>query len=354
MERIYIDPYKIDAVLVEKAASQLRQGGIVVLPTETVYGLAGRVDKKDVVERLYKIKQRDKDRPFAYAVSDVQKVIDHYFGPLSPFGYRLIEEFWPGPLTLIYYSPRDEKIGIRVPDHRVAQAIIKNLDVPVYLPSANPSGEKEAVSAKEAEDFFGDQVDLIVDGGKCYYGRASTVVDLTYHPFEILREGTLPVREIISVFIKKRILFVCTGNTCRSPMAQFLLWKHILENKSNLKNRYEILSRGIAAGDGYPLSSYAAKILQEKEGLEVEEFSSKRLDREIVRSSDLIFTMEDKQSEYILDLEPTAEGRVFGLKKFLPPKLEKDIDDPMGKGFDVYEKGYYLLKEAVSELKEWL
>ena len=139
MERIYIDPYKIDAVLVEKAASQLRQGGIVVLPTETVYGLAGRVDKKDVVERLYKIKQRDKDRPFAYAVSDVQKVIDHYFGPLSPFGYRLIEEFWPGPLTLIYYSPRDEKIGIRVPDHRVAQAIIKNLDVPVYLPSANPS-----------------------------------------------------------------------------------------------------------------------------------------------------------------------------------------------------------------------
>jgi L-threonylcarbamoyladenylate synthase len=251
MKKIFIDPKNLDYSLLKEVAQTIQQGGIVALPTETVYGLAVCADKKEAVEKLYMIKKRPKEKPFTYVVDEPKKAMNEYFSIMPPFAYRLIEKYWPGPLTLVYYSQwEDKKIGLRVPSHIIAQCVLKETKCKVYLPSANISGEKEALSSKEVEEIFNGEVDLIVEGLNPLYQQPSTVLDLTYHPFKILREGVVSEREIINVFIKKRITFVCTGNTCRSPMAEFLLKKYLKEKKPYLENRYEIISRGVVYFEG--------------------------------------------------------------------------------------------------------
>ena len=354
MKKIFINPKDIDHSLIKQAVEIIQKGGIVALPTETVYGLGVCAGKRSAVDKLYALKKRPKEKPLSFALGSISKAIKDYFDTLPPFGYRLIEKFWPGPLTIIYHTPDDKRIGVRVPSHIITNEILNELDDAVYLPSANISGQKEAMSALEVEDNFGSQLDLIVDGGKCAYSQPSTVVDLTSRPFKVVRQGVVPERDIVRIFIRKRILFVCTGNSCRSPMAQFLLHKYLKEVRPYFDDRYEIISRGISAPEGLKASSSVVNILKDEEGLDASEFYAQRLDKLTVLSSDLIFCMEDTQLKYILELEPKAEGRVFNLKKFLPSEAENDIPDPVGRNLAVYREVYSLIKEAVLELKDWL
>ena len=354
MKKIFIDPKDIDRSLVKQAVDIIRKGGIVALPTETVYGLGVCAGKRSAVDKVYALKKRPKDKPFSLALGSINKAIRDYFDTLPPFGYRLIEKFWPGPLTIVYYAPDDKRIGVRIPSNAITNEILNELGDAVYLPSANISGQKEAMSAPEVESTFGSQLDLIVDGGKCAYSKPSTIIDLTSSPFKVLREGVVLERDIVRTFIRKRILFVCTGNSCRSPMAQFILHKYLKEVRPYFDDRYEIISRGISAPEGLKASSSVVNILKEDEGLDASKFFAQRLDRFTILSSDLIFCMEDSQVKYVLELEPKAEGRVFNLKKFLSAEAEKDIPDPVGRNLAVYREVYLLIKEAILELKDWL
>ncbi|MCK4912900.1 MAG: threonylcarbamoyl-AMP synthase [Candidatus Omnitrophica bacterium] len=354
MKKIFIDPKDINHSLVKQAVEIIQKGGIVALPTETVYGLGVCAGKKNAVSKLYALKKRPKDKPLSLALGSIDKAIKDYFDTLPPFGYRLMEKFWPGPLTIIYYTSDDEKIGIRIPDNVITNEILSELDDAVYLPSANISGKKEAVSALEVENSFGSQLDLIVDGGECTYSQPSTVLDLTCQPFKVLREGVVIERDIVKTFVRKRILFVCTGNSCRSPMAEFLLCKYLKEVRPYFDDRYEVISRGISAPEGLKASTSVVSILKEEEDLDASEFYAQRLDKFAILSSDLIFCMEDIQSKYILEIEPKAEGRVFNLKKFISSVPDEDIPDPVGKNLAAYREVYSLIKEAILELKDWL
>lgn len=354
MRIINVSHGRIDNSIVNEVTDAILKGGIVALPTETVYGLAVDPSLEESLLRLYAIKQRPANLPLSIAVADASTAVNEYFAVLLPFGYRLIEQFWPGPLTVIYFDKSENKIGIRVPSDPIAREILLKLNKGVYLTSANISGSKEAVSGSEVAAAFNGNLDLIIDSGNTLYQKSSTVVDLTVYPFSIVREGVIFEREIVNVFIKKRILFVCTGNSCRSPMAQFLLEKYLSDAKPYLQGRHEIISRGIVTLDGLPASPNAINILKEKEGLDISGFASKKIDRQIILSSDLIFTMEDAHADYILNFEPTTEGRVFSLRKFLPPELEKDIPDPIGRDISAYEEVYSLIKKAIIELTAWL
>ena len=195
---------------------------------------------------------------------------------------------------------------------------------------------------------------MILDSGPCKYGKASTVIDLTFYPFKLLREGAISETKIIATFTRKRILFVCTGNTCRSPMAQFLTQIYINKLTPYAAQRYEVISRGIAAYPGGQASSGVLQVIREKEDVEIKGFVSQRLSHEDLLSSDMIFVMEDGQYDRIIKMEPTVDGRLFHLKKFLPADLEKDIDDPIGHGLDAYRELYAVMQQAVSELTHWL
>lgn len=356
MQKIVIDPKSIDSSLIKRCVETLLEGGIVAIPTETVYGLAGCAHNDTAIEKLYKIKKRPKNKPFTYALASQAKAKKQYFSTLPPFGYRLMEKFWPGPLTVIYYSPKEQekKVGVRIPAHPVVREILSELNEAIIFSSANISGKKDLLTAKEVESAFGSTIDLIIDSPLGGSDKPSTVLDLTYYPFKVVREGDVSKRNIVEVFIRKRILFVCTGNTCRSPMAQFLFQKYLEKAKPYLKNRYEIISRGIKAFEGSGASDYVINMLKEKEGIDVAGFSSKNLTRDDVLSSDLIFVMEKVQRSYILNLEPTAAGRIFHLGQFFSPGIEEDIPDPIGKGIEVYEEVFDLIRKAVDELKGWM
>ncbi len=355
-QKVFISYKDMDPALIEGIAKLCLEGKIVAIPTETVYGLAVCAQIPAAVERLSWIKKRPSDNPFTYAEDSAEEAIERYFAILTPFGYRLIERFWPGPLTVVYYSRNNhQRCGVRVVAHPVAQEILRAIKQEVFLPSANISGEKEALSAQEVEDIFNAQIDLIVESEpELIYGRPSTVVDLTLHPFKILREGVVSPGDIVDVFLRKRILFVCTGNTCRSPLAQFLFKKYLEEKKPYLKDRVEIISRGILSFKGGSLSLAVKDILREREDILVEGFSSQGVDRPTLLSADLIFTMEDKHNQELLRIEPTIEGRLFSLKKFLPPRMEEDIPDPIGKDYKFYLEVYERIKKAVLELCDWI
>lgn len=175
-----------------KAGSEiLKRGGVVLLPTDTVYGLAVDGRNPAAVARVYRIKRRPPEKPLVRLVADLETVI-----PLlgSPARVRLLEKFWPGALTVILKAPEGESRGYRIPDHNLVRELIRAAGVELAATSANRSGEPVITSPGEAGIFAGE-VELIVDGGTLS-GAASTVLDLSVSPFRVHREGPVTETEI--------------------------------------------------------------------------------------------------------------------------------------------------------------
>jgi L-threonylcarbamoyladenylate synthase len=182
-----------------RAIEALRDGGIVAIPTDTVYGLAAAMDAPGGIERLFAVKDRPTDRAIAVLLADVDQAEE--LGALPPAGRWLAERFWPGGLTLVIrqHAGRPLRaeltggrptIGVRVPAHDAPRTIARALG-PLPTTSANVSGEPELVNAAAIDARFGPRLDLILDGGPARGGRASTVVDVSGEAPRILREGAI-------------------------------------------------------------------------------------------------------------------------------------------------------------------
>jgi L-threonylcarbamoyladenylate synthase len=184
------------------AADILKHGGLVVFPTDTVYGLAALPFQAEYVERLYIVKGRNSARAIALLVPEPGDLARVSNAPSST-AMRLAERFWPGPLTLIVardpslpevLSPLPT-IGVRIPDHPVALELLR-ITGPLAVTSANLSGQENTTTAQEALSQLKGRVDLIIDGGRTPGGIPSTVVDCTGPETVILREGPITEREI--------------------------------------------------------------------------------------------------------------------------------------------------------------
>lgn len=186
------------------AADVLEHGGLVAFPTDTVYGLAVLPFKSEFVERLFSAKGRSNTRAIAILIGkfvDLDLVVDHFDDKST----RLAHHFWPGPLTLVVpklnglpeeLSP-DATIGVRMPDHPVALALLRKIG-PLAVTSANISGQQNAVTAEEVSRQLNGRVHLILDGGRTSGGVPSTVVNCTLSPMTILREGPISLEKIES------------------------------------------------------------------------------------------------------------------------------------------------------------
>lgn len=345
----------IDINSLKKAVDILKNGGIVALPTETVYGLAVIYNNEEAKRKLIQLKGRPPDKPFTLAVDDPEKAWE-IFSPLPPFAYRIGEKLWPGPLTIVYYLRESEdKIGIRVPAHNLVISLIQELNSPIWLTSANKSGDKTVMNIKELEETFPQGIDLILEGETPYYQEPSTVIDLTYQPFKVIRPGSVDYQSLMQLFIRKRLVFVCTGNTCRSPMAEYILKSRLSEKYPLLLQRYEIISRGINALPGGKITKEAEEILRIRNKLDAIPHYSMPIDKHVLRSSDIIIVMTQKQKEYLISLDETLFSRVFLLGDFLPYEVDnKDIEDPIGQPIEFYEKVYEKIFKAIEGLIEWL
>ncbi len=180
------------------SAKVLRSGGLVAFPTETVYGLGADLFNKKAISRLYKVKKRPRNKPFAILIAD-EKTIKKTGCALTVKAKALIDEFWPGPLTIILKSKAGRKVGFRMPDNKIALEVVKKAGVPVACPSANISGTPAPKTAREVLEYLDGEIEVLLDGGKSKIGIESTVVDLTVEPPEILREGAIKRQEIAEV-----------------------------------------------------------------------------------------------------------------------------------------------------------
>jgi L-threonylcarbamoyladenylate synthase len=189
---------------VDRAIEILKGGGIVVFPTDTVYGLGADVFNTEAVERIYGIKQRSRHLPLPVLLADSTQLAD-VVASVPEIARYLMRRFWPGGLTLVLpkkdtlpdiITAGSNKIAVRIPDHVVPLTLIRGLGVPIIGTSANISDKPSPVTAEEVEQQLGSQVDLIIDMGRCPGGLESTVVDVTGEIPVILRRGVISEEEI--------------------------------------------------------------------------------------------------------------------------------------------------------------
>lgn len=180
---------------IKKAAAILRKGGLVAFPTETVYGLGANALDKEALKKVYEIKKRPKNKPLTVHISGIGQ-LKKIVGAVPPEAVKLIDRYWPGPLTIILKDARGKKIGFRMPDNKIAFRLIEEAGVPVVAPSANISGNKPPASAKEVLRDLDGKIDIVIDGGKTKIGIESTVVDMTGKTPKVLREGAIKVRSL--------------------------------------------------------------------------------------------------------------------------------------------------------------
>lgn len=344
---IKTDPDNPAQSLIQEAANILAKGGLVILPTETVYGIAANMLNHKAIERLYKVKQRPKDKPFSVHIDNKDKIED-FASDIPVVAYKLISQFWPGPLTLVLKSKsKGETVGLRMPDNNIALRVIATSKVPIVCPSANLSGEPPSRDFDTAIKDLNGLVDLAIDSGPTKLGIESSVVDLTSDALVVLREGAVKKEEIENLAKKKIILFVCTGNSCRSVMAKGLLEKKLKEMG---RGDIQVLSAGIAIIGGYRATQETIELMQ-KQGIDISNHYTQRISPEMIKKSDIILVMEKMHEERIKQLAPEVKNRVFLLKEFA--KIEDnnlDIADPIGKPVAIYEQTLYIIKEAIERV----
>jgi tRNA threonylcarbamoyl adenosine modification protein (Sua5/YciO/YrdC/YwlC family) len=337
MTRIYrVNPVRPDQAAVAAAARALRDGELAVFPTETVYGLAARADDPAALQRLKEAKGRDADKPLSLHLPDVA-ALEARFGPLGPVAARLARRRLPGPLTLVLPDRSGTgTIGVRVPDDPVATAVLRAAGVPVVASSVNRSGEPPSIDGAAAAAVAGGLASVVLDAGRCRLGIASTVVRADGDRVEVLREGAVPAADVLED-ASRILLFVCTGNLCRSPLAA------ALARRDRPARGWAVLSAGTSADSGRPATPETVEAGRVR-GLDLTRHRSRPLTPTLLDRADAVFVMEGAQRRSILEFVPGAAEKV----RLLDP-AGRDVPDPYGRGAEAYDAVARMLESAVRE-----
>lgn len=195
--------------MLEEAGELIRQGKIVVFPTETVYGIGTNGLDKNAVKKLYEVKQRPLNKPISLLVSNME-MVNSIAKDITEIEYKIMEKFFPGPLTIILkkkdivpnvVTAGQNTVGIRMPRGEIARKLVEYANVPIATPSANISGEPSGTNMQEIKKHFEGKVDYFIDGGNSELGLASTIVQVVDGKPQILRQGSITYEQIIkSIF----------------------------------------------------------------------------------------------------------------------------------------------------------
>ena len=206
---------------IARAAEIIRAGGLVGVPTETVYGLAGNGMDESAVERIYEVKGRPARKPLSLMVPG-REAMDALCADVPPGALILAESFWPGPLTIVLKAKEcvpsvvlagGETVGLRCPDNEKTLSLLRACRLPLAAPSANPSGAPSPKTAQEVIAYFGGTIEAVIDGGPCGVGIESTIVSLAGEGLTVVRRGALPEKMIRRCLIDRLVIIGVTGGS---------------------------------------------------------------------------------------------------------------------------------------------
>jgi protein-tyrosine phosphatase len=338
---------------IARARACLQGGGLVVLPTETVYGAAGLLANPAARQRLGDLRGgASATKPFTIHLADPGDA-QHYLGSVNDYGQRLMRKLWPGPVGLIFDVPDARRaevakslgleeaaiydgstMTLRCPDHIVTSDVIGALDGPVVMTVAGTQSGGPTWSAERMAAELGDRVDLIFDVGPTKYSKPSTILKVKPEGYEIIRPGVYDER-IIERLLRTTILFVCSGNTCRSPMAEAITRRILAEKLAVPEPELErkgvsVVSAGSFAMPGARATPQAVEAVRGI-GADLTHHRSRPLTVELIHQADMIFTMGRSHAMAVAALVPSATEKVATLDP------RGDIDDPIGSDVTVYQ-----------------
>ena len=359
VERIEWDPQAPVRAARLRARRALEEGGLVALPTETVYGIAARADDRSALAKLAALKGRPPSQPLTWHVGSFAAL--ERFDQLSPLVRRLVRRYWPGPLTLVLPGAAegvealasDGWTGVRFPAHRGTADWLAKLPFPVAASSANRHGAEPIGDAAQLEAEFGDVLALVLDGGPPRMGESSTVLKVGPGHFQLLREGLIDLpalRETAGLSIG----FVCTGNTCRSPMAEGLaraLCAHALEVPPDRIGEFgfRFESMGVFAGPGAPASEHSVTALASI-GIDLSDHTSSPTTHAAIADLDLVYAMTATHLDALRAALPPGADRHCAL---LDPEGH-DVPDPIGGSMADYERARDHIRAAIeARSRDW-
>jgi L-threonylcarbamoyladenylate synthase len=242
---IFVTHKKMISKDISLAVKHLNQNGIIGFPTETVYGLAGNAFDTEAIHKIFEVKKRPTFNPLIVHIKGIED-LKQVASEIPPIAYELANAFWPGPLTLILkkqpYIPdlvtaNQDTVAVRVPNHPVALELLHQLDFPLVAPSANPFTSISPTSAEHVENYFGNQINMVLEGGECSAGIESTIIGFENNRVVVYRLGALALEEIekisgsVTLLNKKDKKPITPGMLLKhyAPKTDFILTRNIQE-----------------------------------------------------------------------------------------------------------------------------
>ena len=351
--------------IVHRTVQALVEGHVVGMPTEATYVLAANALDEHAVARLGELTRPPDHQELScrcvLSLRSVEAAGDYLCRKL-PLIDRLSRRCWPGPLSLLVTCDDEmsatrrlpesvqrqivgdqNTVGFRVVDHRFLAHLHRYLSAPLVLVEACADAQSAPTTLQEIDESVRTRVPLLLDDGPTRYGVRASCVRILGNEWELLTEGAIE-RAAMNQFVKPVVALVCTGNTCRSPMAETLL-RELLRQKLDCEDAVRVLSAGVAAGHGSGASPQAVEVMGRK-GLDLTGHSSQPFDETVVQVADLVLTMTRGHRDAILAAFPDLHDRVFTLRRD-----GGDIGDPVGMPVDVYES---CAEQIETALAEWI